>query len=159
MATKKSPIDWLNEAREPHIVYPIPVGAPGWKSAPNGTMLVSTPQEIKAYVQRIPYGYLATIEDLRAALAQAHGTDIACPVSTAIFLGVVARAAEEYRAQGQDNISPYWRILKPKGLLNPKYPGGVEAQRQRLEAEGFVLRHSKQGYTVQDYQEFLFNWS
>ena len=31
------------------------------------------------------------------------------------------------------------RTLKAGGELNPKYPGGVQAQRQRLEAEGHTV--------------------
>jgi alkylated DNA nucleotide flippase Atl1 len=34
------------------------------------------------------------------------------------------------------NVTPYWRTLKAGGELNPKFPGGLEVLRSRLEAEG-----------------------
>ena len=41
--------------------------------------------------------------------------------------------------QRTENLTPYWRTLKAGGELNPKYPGGIEAQRQKLEAEGHTV--------------------
>ena len=37
------------------------------------------------------------------------------------------------------DITPYWRTLKEGGVLNEKYPGGVEAQAARLRQEGHVV--------------------
>ena len=53
-----------------------------------------------------------------------------------------------------------FRSLKAGGELNPKYPGGIEAQRQKLEAEGHaVLQKGRKNitYFVKDYQEVLFS--
>lgn len=36
-------------------------------------------------------------------------------------------------------ITPWWRVLKEGGKLNPKCPGGVEEQAKRLRAEGHEL--------------------
>ncbi|HML47459.1 MAG TPA: MGMT family protein, partial [Clostridia bacterium] len=54
--------------------------------------------------------------------------------------------------------TPYWRTLKAEGELNPKYPGGVEAQRAKLEAEGHtVVRRgrSRERYYVLNVQDHL----
>jgi len=48
-------------------------------------------------------------------------------MTTGIFAGIAARAAEEMAIEGKQNITPYWRTIKSKGELNEKYPGGVEA--------------------------------
>lgn len=151
--SKKTALQKLNVDKQSHIVSPIPEGFPGWKDA--RSMVVSTPLEVERVVRRIPDGRLTTLIEIRSFLARQYGTDIACPVSTAIFLNIVAAAAEEKRAQGEDEIVPYWRVLKPDGRLNEKYPGGVEAQKAKLEAEGYTVVTVKNGYRVAEYQEFV----
>lgn len=42
-------------------------------------------------------------------------------------------------SQRTEDETLYWRTLKANGELNPKYPGGVEAQKEKLEAEGHVI--------------------
>ncbi len=34
---------------------------------------------------------------------------------------------------------PYWRVVGRDGSLNPKFPGGIEAQATRLERKGHVI--------------------
>jgi len=58
---------------------------------------------------------------------------------------MAARAAEEDREEGSKVITPYWRTLKGKGELNEKYPGGVDAQAQKLKAEGHDIEKDKSG--------------
>ena len=84
----------------------------------------------------MPKGKLTTINELRAAVAQQYKTDIACPITTGIFAWMSANAAEEALGEGRKRVTPYWRTLKTGGEVNPKYPGGVAAQRKLLEAEG-----------------------
>ena len=62
-----------------------------------------------------------------------------------MFVAFAARAAAEDAAEGRVDITPYWRTLKGKGELNEKYPGGVEAQAERLKAEGHEIEHDKAG--------------
>ena len=53
----------------------------------------------------------------------------------------------------------YFAPPKAGGELNPKYPGGVEAQRARLEAEGHtILARGRKNvrYYVKDYENVLF---
>ena len=58
---------------------------------------------------------------------------------------MAARAAEEDAAEGNKDITPYWRTLKGKGELNEKYPGGLTAQAARLKAEGHEIEPDKKG--------------
>jgi hypothetical protein len=118
-----------------------------------GTMVIPAPMEVDALMKQVPKGRLATINELRAALATKHRANFACPLTTGIFSWIAAHAAAEAAAGGTKRITPYWRILKNGGELNPKYPGGVEDLARRLRLEGhkvirkgkrwFVLRHEK----------------
>lgn len=101
-----------------------------------GTMVVPAPLEVDAAMKQIRRGRLTTIDAIRTALAQKHGTTIACPMTTGIFAWIAAHAADEAEKEGRKRITPYWRTLKAGGELNPKYPGGIDNLRARLEAEG-----------------------
>lgn len=149
----KTALEKLNVSKQPKIVSPVPEGFPGWQE--NRSMVVSTPREIDSIVRRIPEGRLVTLDSIRTHLRTKYATDMACPVSTAIFINIVAAAAEEMAARGDVDIAPWWRILKNGGLLNPKFPGGADAQAARLEAEGFMVIRGKRGLTVKDYEHYL----
>lgn len=138
MAARKSAISHLTGGRTPHIVHMIPPGAPGFREAMGGAMVVSSPAEVDGLIRSLMPGEVITLDDLRAALARRHQVAVACPVSTAIFANMGARAAEEQRSLGvpPDQLTPWWRVLKRGGLLNPKLPGGVEAQAFRLREDG-----------------------
>lgn len=41
--------------------------------------------------------------------------------------------------QRSEDKTPYWRTLKANGELNEKYPGGIEAQKEKLEVEGHMI--------------------
>lgn len=101
-----------------------------------GTMVIPAPREVDGLMRRVPRGKVATIDELRAALATRHRVTIACPLTTGIFAWIAAHAADEAEREGARRITPYWRTLKTGGELNPKYPGGLEGLRTRLEAEG-----------------------
>ena len=74
-----------------------------------------------------------------------------------IFVAIAARAAGEMEAEGKKDVTPYWRTIKEGGKLNEKYPGGVEAQKDRLQAEGLVIEpgRGKQPPRVKDYEKYL----
>ena len=120
-----------------------------------GTMVVPAPAEVDALMKRVPKGKLVTINELRAALAKRHGADFACPITTGIFAWIAAHAAEEGKADGEKNVTPYWRTLKTDGELNPKYPGGVEALRKLLRAEGHEIVVKGKRYLVAGYDKVL----
>jgi alkylated DNA nucleotide flippase Atl1 len=154
MPKKKSAIDHLNSGREPHIIHLIPPGAPGYAEAKGGAMVVSSPAEVDALIRQLEPGEVITLDDLRAALARRHKVAVACPVSTAIFANMSARAAEERRARGvaQDELTPWWRVLRKGGFLNPKLPGGVERQAVLLQNEGVKVSPLRKQLAVYDFE-------
>jgi len=120
-----------------------------------GTMVIPAPIEVKELMDRVPKGKLVTINELREALARSHQTSMACPITTGIFAWIAAHAAEEAASGGAKRITPYWRTLKSDGELNPKYPGGIEALRKRIEAEGHRVVQRGKRFFVEDYEERL----
>jgi alkylated DNA nucleotide flippase Atl1 len=108
-----------------------------------GTVVIPAPREVNEIMRSVPKGRLITINQIRARLAKKHGASIGCPITTGIFAWVAAHAAEEAAGEGEKDITPYWRTLKVGGELNPKYPGGINAQAERLREEGHTIEPSK----------------
>ncbi len=129
------------------------------KNWPAGLYVIPAPVEVDKIVKQVPKGKLITINQIREILARKHKADYACPITTGIFAWVSAYAAEEQAAEGKKDITPYWRTLKSDGILNEKYPGGIEAQRKLLEKEGHkVVRKGKsKNFTVADFEKSLIN--
>ena len=118
-------------------------------------MLLAPPLAYDALMRRVPAGKLTTVGELRAHLARESGADFTDPMTAGIFVSIAAWASHQ---RSEDKI-PYWRTLKAGGELNPKYPGGVEAQRARLEAEGHtVVQRGRKNlrWYVQDYEKALY---
>lgn len=123
----------------------------------SGTCIIPAPIEVDEIMKKIPKGKLITINRIRETLAQKHSATIGCPITTGIFAWIAAHAAEEMISEGKRRITPYWRTLKSDGALNEKYPGGVEAQSEKLKKEGFVIERpkSKKPPKVKDYEKYL----
>jgi hypothetical protein len=108
-----------------------------------GKMLIPEPLKMDALIRIVKRGRLLTVPQLMNRLAKDAGADCACPMTTGIFLRIVAETAEEDLREGRKRITPYWRVLKKGGLLNPKYPGGAQAQATRLKEEGHRIEPGK----------------
>jgi alkylated DNA nucleotide flippase Atl1 len=120
-----------------------------------GTVVVPAPMEVNEIMRKVPKGKLTTINDIRVVLAKKHGATIGCPITTGIFAWIAANAAEEKREKGEKDITPYWRTLKTDGVINEKYPGGVEAQKKHLEKEGHKIVQKGKKCVVVDYDKSL----
>jgi hypothetical protein len=119
------------------------------------TLAIPAPREVDALMRKVPHGKLATTDELRVAVARKHKAEAGCPITTGIFAWMAAHAAAEAATEGQEDITPYWRILKTKGELNPKYPGGIGALTTRLRAEGHTVFQKGKRFFVQDYARAL----
>ena len=96
-----------------------------------GTMVIPHPRQVLEIMKTVPCGELVTLDEVRQVLADDHQSDIACPMTTGMFVSLAAKAHAELSV-----VVAYWRTLKKKGELNPKFPGGLEDHRKCLEAEG-----------------------
>ncbi len=117
-------------------------------------MLIAPALEYDGLMKQIPEGRLTTTVRLRSFLAQKHAADFTCPLTCGIFVNVCANASEERAGWGGDE-TPYWRTLKADGELNEKYPGGIEAQKLRLEMEGHTVVPKGKRWFVKDYEAKL----
>ena len=114
-------------------------------------MFFAPPRAYDAIMKRIPHGKVITVGKIREYLAKENAADFAEPITAGIFVSIAAWASH----QRHENQTPYWRTLKAKGELNAKYPGGIERQREKLEAEGHaIIQKGRKNirYYVKDYE-------
>ena len=119
-------------------------------------MYFAPPLDYDALMKRIPYGKINTTGAIRDYLAKQNGGDFTEPITAGAFISIAAWASE----QRDTDLTPYWRTLKNKGEINPKYPGGVEAQIEKLEAEGHsIVRRGRKNfrYYVENYEEVMYD--
>lgn len=121
-------------------------------------MYFAPPMDYDRVMKQVPYGKVITVGKIREYLAKKSGADFTEPITAGIFVSIAAWAS----VQRTGDETPYWRTLKADGELNPKYPGGVEAQKEKLEAEGHtILKKGRTNirYFVKNYEESLYGLS
>ena len=118
-------------------------------------MYFAPPIDYDRAMRQVPYGKVITVGKIREHFAKLNGADFTEPITAGTFVSIAAWASYQ-RAEDE---TPWWRTLKANGELNPKYPGGVEAQKTKLEAEGHcVIQKGRTNlrYFVKDYEKSLF---
>jgi len=101
-----------------------------------GTMLIPKPLDVNTLIRKVQKGKLVTVTQIMDKLAKDAHASCACPMTTGIFLRIVAEVAEEDLKSSKKDVTPYWRVLKFDGSLNIKFPGGTQTQAARLREEG-----------------------
>lgn len=114
-------------------------------------MLIPSPWDVRATMAKVPPGRVATVAELRSAMAKGAGVEGTCPMTTGIFAWIASNHAVE---AGETDF-PWWRTVKANGELIPRHPGGVEAQRRRLEAEGIGCVERKGRLFVENLERVL----
>src|SRR5687767_1457704 len=71
-----------------------------YKKWGQGTHVVPAPLEVDELMRKVKSGRVTTIDELRAALANKHRVDVACPMTTGIFAWIAAHAADESEQNG-----------------------------------------------------------
>jgi hypothetical protein len=141
MVTTRKPTDWhkrFNDAK-PAKVVTLHTDFAGVKAGME--MLISCPADIATYVSRIPYGETRTIPRLRTDLSRAAKADAMCPVTTSIFLKVVAERALQDMANGKDlgDVPPFWRVIEPDSKLAAKLSCGKDGVEHLLRLDGYEV--------------------
>jgi alkylated DNA nucleotide flippase Atl1 len=127
-----------------------------WGAEPGDPVVLTAPIEVDEVIRQVPKGKIITIFEICDVLAKRHQAKFCCSLTTGIFMNIVAHAAEEAKERGESVITPYWRALKTNGVLNPKYPGGADAQKQLLEKEGLIVLAKGKNYFVKDFKANLY---
>jgi hypothetical protein len=111
----------LNKAKSPKVVI-LEKDFAGIRAG--SSMFVATPKIVDEFINKTPSGRFITMPELRADLAIEYDCDATCPVSTAIFLRVVAEAALEQLEQGAKtaDITPFWRVVAPGDKVSARLP-------------------------------------
>ena len=103
---------------------------------PKGSKLhISCPVEIAAELKKITPGSTMSIQAFRRKLAEKNNCDATCPVSTSIFLRIVAEHSwEEYSRTGSTrDVAPFWRVFESSSPMAKKLsfdPAWIDLQRQ-----------------------------
>ena len=119
-------------------------------------MYFAPPLDYDRVMKRVPYGRVTTVGEIREYFAKQSGADFTDPITAGIFVSIAAWASH----QRSGDETPYWRTLKANGELNEKYPGGIESQKEKLEAEGHtIIAKGRKNirYYVKDYENSLFD--
>lgn len=119
-------------------------------------MYFAPPIDYDNVMKKIPSGKVITVGKIREYFARLSGADFTEPITAGIFVCIAAWASH----QRSVNETPYWRTLKANGELNAKYPGGIAAQKEKLEAEGHtVIQKGRKNikYFVKEYENALFD--
>jgi hypothetical protein len=120
-----------------------------------GTVVIPAPIEVDELMRKVPKGRVITISEIRAHMAKKYKASIGCPITCGIFAWVAAHAAHEAWQSGKKRITPYWRTLKTGGIINEKYPGGVEVQKKLLKQEGHKIAKKGKKHVVVDFEKRL----
>lgn len=124
----------------------IKTGPVEWNARYGGDkMVIPTPRLIEKILFEIPKSKILSLTQLREHITEECKADYACPLTTGIFLRIVAEYAEEIKNEGGLKIPPYWRIVRDDGSLFEKFPGGPEAQMEKLKREGHQFKSSTKG--------------
>ena len=119
-------------------------------------MYFAPPIDYDKVMKKIPYGKVITIGKIREFFANENDADFTEPITAGIFVSIAAWASY----QRTEDKTPYWRTLKANGELNSKYPGGIEVQKEKLEAEGHtIIKKGRKNikYYVKDYEDVLYD--
>lgn len=102
---------------------------------PEGTvMYIATPKIIDDYINQLGPGVFVDTKVIREDLAEENNAEKTCPVTTGIFLRIVAERAYEQFENGKSlkKITPFWRAIPENSKLAKKLSFGTEfLKRQR----------------------------
>ncbi|MCB9846492.1 MAG: MGMT family protein [Phycisphaeraceae bacterium] len=102
--------------------------------------VVPSPAEVEREMRKVRRGQVRTVAEIAERIAREHGVETCCPMTTGIFAWIIAHAHDEGANDGAQRTAAWWRTVKARGELNPRYPGGVAKQSRLLRAEGRTIR-------------------
>jgi hypothetical protein len=109
------------------------------------TMFIATPLIVDSYIRHIPKGKQSTLSQMRKDLAAEYHADKTCPVTSGIFLRIVAEAAFEEYEQGKpvSKITPFWRLMDERSPAAKKLTFGIEFLKEQRKKEKLETTNTK----------------
>ena len=95
-----------------------------WGQKAGDRMLIPSPKLIEEYLNDSVRGAQIDILQMRRDLAAAQDADFTCPMTTSIFLRIVAEYNLEKIARNESEVAPFWRAIDPKSDLAKKLSCG-----------------------------------
>ncbi|MDA8686267.1 hypothetical protein N9L94_04555 [Robiginitalea sp.] len=113
-----------------------------WGHEVGDKMLIPSPAIIQDYINEHDAGIRLELNTMRDDLALTYGADFTCPLTTGIFLRIVAEMNHEQYAEGAslESICPFWRIIEPQSKLAGKLSFGTELIRKMRHQENIDLK-------------------
>ena len=107
----------------------------------NAKMLIATPDIVDAYIRNIPKGHSTSLQQMRKDLAAEYHADYTCPITSGIFLRIVAEHAYEEYKQGKpaSKITPFWRMIDNQSPTAKKLSFGMDFVTEQRRKEGLAL--------------------
>jgi len=139
MASKRK--SWA-EKMNPKAVHKVEKTDKAFADIPEGAgMLVATPAIVDEYIRHIPDGTHTSLQQMRKDLAAEYGADYTCPITSGIFLRIVAENAWEQLQQGKriDEVTPFWRMIDLKSPAAKKLTFGTEFLKEQRRKEGLPV--------------------
>ena len=93
-------------------------------------MLIPTPMLVDEYLRQIPKGKQANITTIRKDLAAQYHAEVTCPLTTGIFLRIVAEAGS------LNKITLFWRAMDEKSPAAKKLSFGINFLKEQRKKEG-----------------------
>lgn len=89
------------------------------------TILIPSPQDIEAEVNKLGPDETLTLTELRHRLAANHGAEGCCPVMTGMNLRIAAEVTLEALDAGVPvtDVVPIWKAIEPRNKLAPRFDG------------------------------------
>lgn len=137
MTRAAKPTDWRRRFRDAKPAKRVVLETDFAGIRAGSTLFVATPGLIANYVARIPSGEVREVRRLRNELARRHDAHATCPVTTAMYLRVVAEVAWDDLQAGTpiDRVVPFWRAIEPDSPIARKLRCGPDWIRAMRESE------------------------
>jgi hypothetical protein len=116
MATTPKKKSWAEKMEHPSQPV-VKILEKGFADLPPGCkMLIPTPWLIASYLQHSTPGHLINIKQMRADLSAEMGAEYTCPLTTGIFLRILAEFTHEQKQNGipLKDLAPIWRVIRPE---------------------------------------------
>jgi hypothetical protein len=104
----------------------------------NSDILIATPQIFDDYIRKIPSGKSVDLKKVRQDLAKKYKVDHTCPVTTGMFVRIVAEATYEKIQKGLpiEEATPFWRVISPQTPIAKKLSFGTDFLLKMRKEEG-----------------------